>query len=178
VIASQLLLQLQCAPSRLLDDLSTVAVTIQESVPFNRFGQHIHTELSGAQVGYAWPPRPRTWSCRGACRGHAARPVRPVRQARQARQPGVLLPQLADPVGAHPDRFRVEYAVAAPGTLPDARPAQFGGEHRRVGTGMTQLIADEFVQVRVGHEPRTTAHGRNHGSQHTKRNGPRFPSRP
>ena len=57
VIASQLLLQLQCAPSRLLDDLSTVAVTIQESVLFNRFGQHIYTELSGAQVGYAWPPR-------------------------------------------------------------------------------------------------------------------------
>jgi hypothetical protein len=70
-----------------------------------------------------------------------------------------LLPQFADPVDAHVDRFLVEDAVAALGTLPYPCPAQFGGEHRRVGTGMTQLIAGKPGQVPVGHEPRTTVDG-------------------
>jgi hypothetical protein len=79
-----------------------------------------------------------------------------------------LFPELADPVGAHLDRFLVEHAVAALGALPCACPAQFGGEYPRVGTGMTQFIAVELVQVHVGHEPRTTADGRYRGSQDAK----------
>jgi hypothetical protein len=70
-----------------------------------------------------------------------------------------LLPQFADPVNAHLDRFLVEDAVAALGTLPYPCPAQFGGERCRVGTGMTQFIAGEADQVPVGHEPRTAADG-------------------
>jgi hypothetical protein len=70
-----------------------------------------------------------------------------------------LFPELADPVDAHLDRFGVEDAVAAFGALPYPCPAQFGGEHRRVGTGMTRFIAGEAGQVPVGHEPRTAADG-------------------
>jgi hypothetical protein len=54
------------------------------------------------------------------------------------------------------DHFRVEDAVAALGAFPYPGPAQFGGEHRRVGPGMTQFIAG---QVPVGHEPRTATDG-------------------
>jgi hypothetical protein len=79
-----------------------------------------------------------------------------------------LFPELADAVDAHLDRFLVEHAVAALGTPPYASPAQFGGKHRRVGTGMTQFIAGEAGQVHVGHEPRTTADGRNRGSPDAK----------
>ncbi|MBO0850990.1 MAG: flavin-dependent oxidoreductase [Pseudonocardia sp.] len=39
----------------LLDELAEVAVTTRESVYYNRFGQHIHSEPSGRQAGYRWP---------------------------------------------------------------------------------------------------------------------------
>jgi 2-polyprenyl-6-methoxyphenol hydroxylase-like FAD-dependent oxidoreductase len=45
----------QLARLGLLDDLAAVGVATQESVFFNRFGQHIYTELSGTRAGYAWP---------------------------------------------------------------------------------------------------------------------------
>jgi hypothetical protein len=96
---------------------------------------------------------------------------RPLPAGEQARQPGIFFPELADPVDAYLDRFRVQHAVAALGTLPYPCPAQLGGEHRRVGAGMTQFIAGKAGQVPVRHEPRTTADGRNRGSQDTKFSG-------
>ena len=39
----------------LVDALAEVAVTTQESVFFNRFGQRIYTEPSGTRAGYHWP---------------------------------------------------------------------------------------------------------------------------
>jgi 2-polyprenyl-6-methoxyphenol hydroxylase-like FAD-dependent oxidoreductase len=39
----------------LLDELAAVAVTTRESVYYNRFGQHIHSEPSGRHAGYRWP---------------------------------------------------------------------------------------------------------------------------
>jgi hypothetical protein len=79
-----------------------------------------------------------------------------------------LFPELADPVDANLDRFLVEDAVAAFVPLPYPCPAQFGGEYPRVGTGMTQFIGVELVQVHVGHEPRTAADGRYGGCQDAK----------
>jgi hypothetical protein len=91
-----------------------------------------------------------------------------LRAVRQPRQPGIMFPELADPVDAHLDRFLIQHAVAARGALPYPRPAQFGGEHRRIGTGMPQLFAGEAGQVLLGHEPRVTADGRNRGSRVAK----------
>lgn len=39
----------------LRDELAAVAVSTQESVFFNRFGQRIYTEPSGTYAGYEWP---------------------------------------------------------------------------------------------------------------------------
>ncbi|MFI5614195.1 flavin-dependent oxidoreductase [Amycolatopsis sp. NPDC051903] len=39
----------------LLPQLSAAAVSTRESVFFNRFGQHIHTEPTGVAAGYRWP---------------------------------------------------------------------------------------------------------------------------
>jgi hypothetical protein len=118
-----------------------------------------HLKLAAGPFRY---PVPEPGRARDAYRGRAARDLR------QACQPGILFPELADPVDAHLDRFLIEDTVAALIPLPYPCPAQFGGEYPRVGTGMTQFIGAQLVQVHVGHEPRTTANGRYGGSQETK----------
>ena len=102
------------------------------------------------------------------CPRRAHRPgLDPVKRARSG--PACVIrisfPELADPVSAHLDRFRVEHAVAARDGFPDACRAQFRGEEHVIVTDMVHLSLSKAGQVLVEHESRAAADG---GNRRTK----------